>query len=94
MRYSLVKLQPKTGRRHQLRRHLAHLRYPIIGDINYGDNKQNPFFAEHFGVKRLMLHAKQLAFIHPITNKKVTIQAPFDNQWQEIFQRLNWQTHK
>ena len=48
IRYSLVKLKPKTGRRHQIRRHLSHLRYPIIGDINYGDNKQNPFFGEHF----------------------------------------------
>ncbi len=44
VRYSLIKLLPKTGRRHQIRRHLAHLRHPIIGDINYGDNKQKPIF--------------------------------------------------
>ena len=49
VRYSLVELAPLTGRRHQLRRHLAHLRHPIIGDINYGDNKQNPFFIKQFG---------------------------------------------
>ena len=53
VRYSLVKVQPITGRRHQIRRHLAHLRHPIIGDINYGDNKQNPFFIEHFGFKTI-----------------------------------------
>ena len=90
VRYSLVKLLPITGRRHQIRRHLAHLRHPIIGDINYGDNKQNPFFIQHFGFKRLMLIAKAISFIHPITNKKITISAEFDQQWRHIFTELNW----
>jgi tRNA pseudouridine65 synthase len=90
VRYSLVKLLPITGRRHQIRRHLAHLRYPIIGDINYGDNKQNPFFIEHFGFKRLMLIAKSLSFMHPITNKQVIITAEFDSQWQHVFTELGW----
>lgn len=88
VRYSLVKLMPKTGRRHQIRRHLAHLRHPIIGDINYGDNKQNPFFGEHFGFKRLMLHAKSLSFIHPITQQTLNIDAKFDDNWQNIFALL------
>jgi tRNA pseudouridine65 synthase len=90
IRYSLVKLLPITGRRHQIRRHLAHLRFPILGDINYGDNKQNPFFIEHFGFKRLMLIAKSLCFIHPITKQKITITAEFDQQWQDVFTELNW----
>ncbi len=90
IRYSLVKLEPVTGRRHQIRRHLAHLRHPIIGDINYGDNKQNPFFIKHFNFKRLMLIAKSLSFIHPVTAKKVTITAEFDEQWQQVFNELNW----
>ncbi|WP_114325180.1 tRNA pseudouridine(65) synthase TruC [Candidatus Colwellia aromaticivorans] len=90
VRYSLVKLLPITGRRHQIRRHLAHLRYPIIGDINYGDNKQNPFFIQHFGFKRLMLIAKSLCFIHPITKQKIMITAEFDQQWQHVFTELNW----
>jgi len=91
VRYSLVKLKPKTGRRHQIRRHLAHLRYPIIGDINYGDNKQNPFFGEHFGFKRLMLHAYQLSFEHPITHELVNITAEFDEHWNNLFEQFNWQ---
>lgn len=90
VRYSLVKLNPKTGRRHQIRRHLAHLRYPIIGDINYGDNKHNPFFGEHFGFKRLMLHAYQLSFEHPITNETVNITAEFDEHWNNLFKLFNW----
>jgi len=90
VRYSLIKLSPQTGRRHQLRRHLAHLRHPIIGDINYGDNRQNPFFIQHFGFKRLMLIAKKLSFFHPVTNKKITISAPFDEQWQQVLTSLPW----
>lgn len=90
IRYSLVKLIPVTGRRHQIRRHLAHLRSPIIGDINYGDNKQNPFFIEHFGYKRLMLIAKSLSFTHPVTEELVTIVAEYDEQWQHVFSTLNW----
>ncbi len=90
VRYSLVEVQPITGRRHQIRRHLAHLRHPIIGDINYGDNKQNPFFIKHFGFKRLMLIAQSLEFNHPITNKRMKISASFDDQWQQVFTELQW----
>ena len=90
VRYSLIKCQPRTGRRHQIRRHLAHLRHPIIGDINYGDNKQNPFFGENFGFKRLMLIAKQVEFIHPITGLKMLIEADFDEQWQQVFNAFQW----
>nr|WP_246046976.1 tRNA pseudouridine(65) synthase TruC [Colwellia ponticola] len=90
VRYSLVEIRPVTGRRHQIRRHLAHLRHPILGDINYGDNKQNPFFIEHFGFKRLMLIAKSLAFNHPITHKRIVITAPFDQQWQQVFTECQW----
>lgn len=94
VRYSLIKLLPKTGRRHQIRRHLAHLRYPIIGDINYGDNKQNPFFIQHFGFKRLMLIAKELRFIHPITQEKLVIISQFDPQWKTVFQKLHWEINE
>ena len=90
VRYSLIKLQPATGRRHQIRRHLAHLRHPVIGDINYGDNKQNPFFREYFGFKRLMLIAKKLDFVHPVTNEAVSIEVPFDQQWLDVFDKLSW----
>jgi tRNA pseudouridine65 synthase len=90
VRYSLIKLLPTTGRRHQIRRHLAHLRHPIIGDINYGDNKQNPFFIKHFGYKRLMLLAKKVEFEHPITKVIVTIEADFDPQWLRVFDELSW----
>lgn len=90
VRYSLIKAQPKTGRRHQIRRHLAHLRHPIIGDINYGDNKQNPFFVKHFGFKRLMLFAQSMQFKHPVTGNNIVISAEFDHQWRSVFEQLGW----
>lgn len=90
VRYSLLKLTPETGRRHQIRRHLAHLRHPILGDINYGDNKHNPFFEQYFGFKRLMLFAQSLSFQHPISNKPIVIDCPFDQQWQSVFDKLGW----
>jgi len=90
IRYSLIKLEPLTGRRHQLRRHLAHLRHPVIGDITYGDNKQNPFFCQYFGFKRLMLLAKKLDFFHPVFNEKISIEVGFDRQWLHVFDQLAW----
>jgi len=93
-RYSLVKLKPKTGRRHQLRRHLAHLRCPIIGDVNYGDNKQNPFFHQQFGFKRLMLFAQELSFNHPVTKAPIVISATFDQQWQQVLNHFGWHINK
>lgn len=61
-RYALVELAPETGRRHQLRRHLAHLRHPILGDSIYGDGRQNRAAREHLGDggARLLLHATGL----------------------------------
>lgn len=90
VRYSLIKLEPSTGRRHQLRRHLAHLRHPVIGDINYGDNKQNPFFREYFGFRRLMLFAKKLSFLHPLSKEQISIEVEFDQQWHHVFDTLSW----
>lgn len=74
-RYSLVALRPMTGRKHQLRRHLAHLRHPIIGDTTHGDGKQNKYIKQHFNDMRLMLHATQLQFVHPITGEMVNLVA-------------------
>ena len=77
-RYSLMELKPKTGRKHQLRRHLAHIRHPIIGDTKHGDGKQNKLAREHLGLTRLALHAAQLEFVHPTNNTPLVISAPID----------------
>ena len=73
VRYSLVSLQPKTGRKHQLRRHLKRIFHPIVGDTTHGDGKQNTFLREQFGLDRLMLHAKSIGFKHPISGEEMMI---------------------
>ena len=74
-RYSLLALQPLTGRKHQLRRHCEHLFHPIIGDTTHGDGKHNQLFRQRFDCKRLMLHAVRLCFRHPVTGQDVVIHA-------------------
>lgn len=88
-RYSLVELIPETGRKHQLRRHMAHIRHPIIGDTNHGDGKQNAAAKEHLTLDRLALHAYSLAFTHPITNEKIRITAPLDEDMTQLLSKLN-----
>ncbi|QBF81732.1 tRNA pseudouridine(65) synthase TruC [Shewanella maritima] len=87
-RYGLVRLLPKTGRKHQLRRHMAHLRHPIVGDTTHGDGKQNRFFREHTGINRLWLIAKSLSFTHPITHTRVHIETELENEWLTVFNLL------
>ncbi|EJP4404719.1 tRNA pseudouridine(65) synthase TruC [Escherichia coli] len=89
-RYGLVELEPKTGRKHQLRRHLAHLRHPIIGDSKHGDLRQNRSGAEHFGLQRLMLHASQLSLTHPFTGEPLTIHAGLDDTWMQALSQFGW----
>ncbi|TRW50504.1 tRNA pseudouridine(65) synthase TruC [Aliidiomarina halalkaliphila] len=86
-RYSLVQLSPKTGRKHQLRRHMAHLRHPIVGDTNHGDGRHNRFFREHFGIHRLLLAATSLSFPHPETGSMVYIDVPVPSDFYLPFQK-------
>jgi len=88
-RYSLVELKPKTGRKHQLRRHMVHIVHPIIGDVRYGDRHHNHFFNEWLGQHRLYLAATSLEFIHPHTLKPITIQAPLEDSFLYAQQKLN-----
>ncbi|MEO1234329.1 MAG: pseudouridine synthase [Myxococcota bacterium] len=56
-RYSLLAVRPRSGRRHQIRRHLKHLSWPLIGDVRYGKGEHNRKFREEVGLHRLALHA-------------------------------------
>ncbi|WP_075183181.1 tRNA pseudouridine(65) synthase TruC [Pantoea sp. 1.19] len=91
VRYTLVALQPETGRKHQLRRHMAHLRHPIIGDTRHGDLRQNRAAASHFDCGRLMLHASELALTHPVTGEPLRLRAGLDRHWQNMMQQFGWQ---
>ncbi|WP_379091666.1 pseudouridine synthase [Pedobacter sp. UC225_65] len=83
-RYSLVEATPKTGRMHQLRRHFAHIFYPIIGDRKHGCNKQNKFFKEQFEMTTMLLHASELTFNHPITGKQIKLNATIQDEFRRV----------
>lgn len=83
-RYSLVELTPTTGRMHQLRKHMAHVLHPIIGDRPHGCNKQNKLFGESFDMNTMLLHAQRIEFSHPETSEAIVITAP----WQDEFGRM------
>jgi len=90
-RYSLVKLRPKTGRKHQLRRHMKHIFHPIVGDTKHGRGEHNNLFREKFDCHRLLLHSNRVSFIHPVTEKKVLIEAKIDPMFEKLFQTFNWE---
>ena len=83
-RYAVVELNPKTGRKHQLRRHMKHINHPIIGDANHGRGRHNRYFAERFGQGRLMLAATRMAFQHPVSGKPLTISAAPEASFLEV----------
>ncbi len=92
-RYSLVQAFPKTGRKHQIRRHLRHLGNPVIGDSNYGSGKHNRFFENHFKIRRLLLHCSQMNFLHPRHGEELKLIAPLPTEMKILFQQLNWSEH-
>ena len=89
-RFGLVQAQPLQGRTHQIRRHLKHLSHPIIGDARYGKGKYNRYVGEHFECARLLLHAAELTFIHPVSQQTITVKAPIEGQMAQLFERFNW----
>ena len=88
-RYSLLELQPESGRMHQIRKHLAHIFHPIIGDRPHGCNKQNKFFLENWEMKNMLLYASELQFMHPVLQEEITIKAGFQMEFTRILAVLN-----
>jgi len=89
-RYALMQVQPRSGRRHQIRRHFLHIRHPIIGDTSHGEGRHNRFFRERFGLHRMLLHAWRLSFTHPMSGLPVDLEAPLDAQWDSLLAELGW----
>jgi tRNA pseudouridine65 synthase len=87
-RYSLLRVEPQSGRKHQIRRHFAHLSYPLIGDTIYGNGEHNRFFREKLNIPKLLLKAYQISFIHPHTDLVVSIKSRWNKPWHQIFDLL------
>ena len=82
-KYTLLEVNIETGRTHQIRVHLSHIGYPVIGDYTYSNGKNE------FGVVGQCLHAKQLEFNHPVTEKEMKLEAPLPQYFEEILNQLD-----
>ena len=87
-RYALMEARPRTGRLHQIRRHLKHLSHPVIGDVRYGKGDQNRLFRERFNLHRLALHALELTFEHPVSGERMLLRAPLPEDLREPFEAM------
>jgi 23S rRNA pseudouridine1911/1915/1917 synthase len=86
---TLVEAQIHTGRTHQIRVHFQHLGYPIVGDETYGA-KQNKKLKElvNYAAPRVLLHAKELSFVHPRTKRTVNFSAPLPKDFKDALKFL------
>lgn len=89
-RYALLALNPLSGRRHQLRRHMKHIAHPIIGDATHGKGRHNRLFQELFGYQRLLLAATDMQLIHPISGQALHVQAGLAEDFTEVIEKLGW----
>lgn len=89
-RYSLIEAFPFTGRMHQIRKHLAHILNPIIGDRPHGCNKQNKLWLENFQMNTMLLHGASLKLMHPVTNEELLIEAKIHSEFKRVMDLLNF----
>ena len=91
---TLVECRLETGRTHQIRVHMAHVRHPLVGDSQYGGllrlpKGASPVLAEALrGFKRQALHAERLEFVHPKTGKPAAFEAPLPADMQALLAAL------
>lgn len=81
-KYTLLKVNIETGRTHQIRVHLSHIGYPIVGDYTYSNGKNE------FDVIGQCLHAQKLEFKHPITQKDMCLEAELPQYFKDILDKL------
>ncbi len=85
-KFTLVEVNPETGRTHQIRVHLKYLGFPIVGDYLYGGRKTQK--ADRLWCPRVFLHAAKISFPHPDTRKEITCQAPIPDDLKLILEKL------
>lgn len=87
-RYALLALEPQTGRRHQLRRHLKHISHPIVGDSTYGKGRHNRYFQQTFGCHRMLLASLSLTLMYPVNDQPLTLVAPLADDFMNVLTAL------
>ncbi len=85
--FSLIKAQPITGRTHQIRLHLQNLQHPILGDDLYG-GKIVKEIDKKLEIPRLLLHASQISFYHPETEKVIILKSKLPADFNKVLERL------
>lgn len=81
--YSFLECELKTGRTHQIRVHLSHIRHPILGDLTYGAKKSS-----HIKIDRPLLHAKRISFLHPRTKEKMFFEVDLADDFEKVLSIL------
>jgi 23S rRNA pseudouridine955/2504/2580 synthase len=84
----LLECSIETGRTHQIRRHLAALGHPVVGDRRYGDFAFNRQAKQQWGVKRLFLHAEAIEFPHPADGRKIRLSAALPRDLKDAMERI------
>ena len=90
-RCSLLKVQPQTGRFHQVRRHVRDLHHPIIGDGEHGDSKVNRWWRENRAMGRCALHCARMTL--PFPEGEITIESPLFEDMHSVLVGLPWYEH-
>lgn len=85
---TLYKIQIKTGRKHQIRRHFSRRCAGIIGDSTHGKGEINRFFRQTYQLNRIFLHSSFIQFQHPITNSLLAIESPLPEDLRNILEHL------
>jgi tRNA pseudouridine65 synthase len=89
-RYAMLLAEPETGRFRQIRKHLAHIHHPVIGDCQHGRGDHNRLYKQYFGCHRMLLHAWRVHFRHPLTGATIMIEAPLDLAYAALLERFDW----
>lgn len=89
-RYSLVSVNPETGRRQQIRKHFKHISHHLIGDTTHGNGRHNQMFRDRYALDRLMLLARHLGFVHPYSGADIDLYAEPETDWIRLLSELDW----
>lgn len=89
-RYALVIAEPESGRFRQIRKHLAHIHHPVIGDCQHGRGDHNRLYKQHFGCHRMLLHSWRIRFVHPASGAPMQLEAPLDEAFAGLLDRFGW----
>ncbi len=87
--HSILRVIPEQGRTHQIRRHLAAIGHPVIGDERYGHTPTNRFFEEKNGLDRAFLHCVRIEIDHPSTAQRLVFEAPLPGDLRAVLERTS-----